>query len=137
MVPRLSKDGAAMKPVTVKWDEELLERIDAGAAELGVTRSEWLRQAAEEKLTGSVLRGGLFYVDREGQRVPLDEKGNLLVDSHGISATLNQTVEQHDDDSLTVRQSCRHDHRGRDAHGIKCRDCGANLVNGHWVVVVA
>jgi predicted DNA binding CopG/RHH family protein len=36
------------KPITMRFREALLRAIDKHAAEEGITRSEWLRKAAEK-----------------------------------------------------------------------------------------
>ena len=39
-----------MKTISMKWEEDLLARIDADAKASGVTRSDWLRKAALDLL---------------------------------------------------------------------------------------
>lgn len=39
-----------MKLLAMRWPEELMESIDAAAAEAGTSRSEWIRTACRERL---------------------------------------------------------------------------------------
>ena len=80
---------------SVRFPEDLLERIDADAASVGVSRASWLRAAAEERL--SFPRAALAvladWMVREGMAGEvgyalerLDKHGDLLFCAeHGIS----------------------------------------------------
>jgi len=47
---RIDCGAVAMKPVMIKFPEDLLARIDAARSATGVGRSEWIRRAIEARL---------------------------------------------------------------------------------------
>jgi hypothetical protein len=50
--PPLEDDGTGWAAITLRFDTQLLARIDAAAKRLGVTRTAWLHIAASDLLEG-------------------------------------------------------------------------------------
>jgi hypothetical protein len=50
--PPLEDDGTGWATITLRFDTQLLARIDAAAKRLGITRTAWLHIAASDLLEG-------------------------------------------------------------------------------------